>query len=266
MSSQTRLSAKRIAFLDSDLMMEDDLRPLRLHLEFLKPDLALKEEGVESTVVVFGSARLPDPETALAIMNEARRAAASDPESMEKQKTLQRSEHHVEMSRYYNEARKLGRLISENSDGRRHLIITGGGGGIMEAANRGAHDVGAKSIGLNIQLPFEQHPNPYITPDLCFRFHYFAIRKMHFLMRARALVVFPGGFGTLDELFEALTLIQTKKIAPLPILLFGQEFWRNLVNFDWLVEQGTISPSDLDLFRYVATAEEAWEIIRNEDR
>jgi uncharacterized protein (TIGR00730 family) len=164
-------------------------------------------------------------------------------------------------SRYYTEARKLGRLISENEATYKLVVITGGGFGIMGAANQGAHDVGAKSVGMNIVLPFEQEPNPYITPELSFQFHYFAIRKMHLLMRAKALVAFPGGFGTMDELFETLTLIQTHKVKPIPVLLFGREFWQKIINFEALVEEGTISPQDLNIFQYVNTAEEAWEII-----
>jgi uncharacterized protein (TIGR00730 family) len=167
----------------------------------------------------------------------------------------------VTNSRYYEEARKLGRLISENFETHRHVVMTGGGFGIMGAANQGAHDVGAKSIGMNIVLPFEQEPNPYITPELSFQFHYFAIRKMHLLMRAKALVAFPGGFGTMDELFEALTLIQTRKVKPIPVLLFGRRFWHKVINFEALVEEGTISPEDLKIFQYVSTAEEAWDII-----
>lgn len=263
-TDQTQSPAYRLAFLDEDLLLRGELRPVRLQLEMLKPELMLTEEGIASTIVMFGSARLPDPETALVRMEDARSALARDTENQDRIQELKSAERNLEMSRYYDEARKLGRLVSENTPPNSHVVITGGGGGIMEAANRGACDVDAKSIGLNIVLPFEQAPNPYITPELCFQFHYFAIRKMHFLMRAKALVAFPGGFGTLDELFEALTLVQTGKVEKLPILLFGKEFWHNLVNFDYLVDQGTISKGDLDLFRYVNTAEEAWEIIRSE--
>ncbi|MDY0163959.1 TIGR00730 family Rossman fold protein [Desulfobotulus sp.] len=261
-TEQTLSPAYRLAFLDQDLLLRSSLRPIRLQLEMMKPEIILTEEGIESTIVIFGSARLPDPDSALSQMEEARRSLAQLPEDTQRIQKMKQTERALEMSRYYDEARKLARLISDNTGPNRHVVITGGGGGIMEAANRGAFDAGAKSIGLNIVLPFEQAPNAYITPELCFQFHYFAIRKMHFLMRAKALVAFPGGFGTLDELFEALTLIQTGKMEKLPVLLFGKEFWHNLINFDYLVEQGTISASDLSLFQYVSTAEEAWEIIR----
>ncbi|TDL78421.1 TIGR00730 family Rossman fold protein [Palleronia sediminis] len=239
---QTRAPAYRLAFADDDFLCREELRPVRLQLELLKPEMALAEEGITSTVVLFGGARIPAP----ASRDEARTETLSD------------------LSRYYDEARRFARLMTERSlesDGRRHVIVTGGGPGVMEAGNRGAHEAGGRSIGLNIVLPHEQAPNAYVTPGLCFNFHYFAIRKMHFLMRARALCVFPGGFGTLDELFEALTLIQTGRMERIPVLLFGRAFWERIVNFEALAEAGTISPDDLELFAFVETAEEALETI-----
>ena len=225
---QTLSPSYRLAYRDVDFLLRDELRPARLQLELLKPELIMKEHNIENTIIVFGSAR----------------TAAN--------------------ARYYEEARRLSFLISQagkESDDLNFVIVTGGGPGIMEAANRGAFDAGAESIGLNIVLPFEQKPNDFITPELSFQFHYFAVRKMHFLIRARALVVFPGGFGTMDELFETLTLIQTRKIKPIPVLIFGREFWDRVVRFDAMVEEGVISPEDLDLFKYVETAEEACEVI-----
>jgi uncharacterized protein (TIGR00730 family) len=230
---QTRSAAYKLAFADQDFLLREELRPVRLQLELLKPELELQEHGVESTIVVFGSARIQSE--------------------------------NAEMAHYYDEARRFASIVSkanQNAGKRRFVIVTGGGPGIMEAANRGADDVDAISIGLNITLPHEQAPNRYITPDLSFQFHYFALRKMHFLMRARALVIFPGGFGTLDELFEALCLMQTKKIRPLPVLLFGEKFWRKIINFEAMVEAGTIAQEDLDLFHYVEAAEDAWHHIR----
>ncbi|HDR16725.1 MAG TPA: TIGR00730 family Rossman fold protein [Desulfobacteraceae bacterium] len=266
-SPQTRSPSYTLAYLDGNFLMRDECRPSRLQLEYLKADLVQLDHGILSTVVIFGSARIPDPETASARLAEAEEEARQNPSHPETTLAVQRARRGVANSAYYREAQKLGELISSRpgcgDDG--HLVVTTGGGpGIMEAANRGAMDAGAESVGLNIVLPFEQAPNPYITPDLNFQFHYFAIRKMHFLMRARALVVFPGGFGTLDELFEVLTLVQTHKVESIPVLLFGREFWHRLVNFEVLVEEGTISEKDLDIFRYVETAEEAWEIIQRE--
>lgn len=261
---QTESASYRLAFLDEDFILQDELRPVRLQLELLKPELLMQQHRIESTVVVFGSARLQDAETAQTRLNEAEAMLRARPKAPEAQARVTAARAAVAHSHYYEEARKLSRIISENCQCEQtntHVVITGGGPGIMEAANRGATDVQAKSIGLNIVLPHEQAPNPYITPELCFQFHYFAIRKMHFLIRARALVVFPGGYGTLDELFDALTLIQTRKIAPMPILLFGSSFWNKVIRFEALVEAGTISPQDLDLFAFVETAEEAWERI-----
>jgi uncharacterized protein (TIGR00730 family) len=261
LSPQVASPSYRLAFQDPDFLLREELRPVRLQLELLKPELTFQEQGIESTVVIFGSARTPDPEASRKLLDDAQSLSAKDPENPAVKKQLAKARKALELSRYYDEARKLGRLISTNSPPNEYVVITGGGAGIMGAANRGAHDVGAKNIGLNIVLPFEQEPNLFITPELSFQFHYFAVRKMHFLIRAKALVTFPGGFGTLDELFETLTLVQTRKVDPIPILLFGKEFWSRVIDFEFLVDQGTISPADMDYIQYVETAEEAWEII-----
>ncbi len=246
-------SAYRLAFTDTAFLLREELRPVRMQLELLKPELVQAELGIESTIVIFGSARVVAPEDAEAALDAAR--AQGDAAAVKLAETR------LAMSHFYGEARRFAALVTERS---RKLdtpiyVVTGGGPGIMEAGNRGAHDVGGKSIGLNIVLPHEQMPNPYITPELCFQFHYFALRKMHFLMRSIALVCFPGGFGTLDELFETMTLVQTGKSRRRPILLFGRAFWEKLISFDHLVETGMISPGDLKLFSFVETAEEAWE-------
>jgi hypothetical protein len=258
---QCRSASYKLAYQDVDFILRDELRPVRLQLELLKPELILQENHIESTVVIFGSARILDPATAEArlVSAEAECRRHKNDDTLKQKVDIARRA--MANSKYYDEARKLGALISSNTGKDKMVVITGGGPGIMEAANRGAHEAGIPSIGMNIVLPFEQAPNPFITPELSFQFHYFAIRKMHLLMRARALVVFPGGFGTLDELFETMTLIQTQKVKSIPILLFGQKFWERVINFNALVEEGTISPHDLDLFQYVETAEEAWEII-----
>ncbi len=258
---QCRSASYKMAFQDPDFLLRDELRPVRLQLEVLKPELILQEQHIESTVVVFGSARLPDPETAESKLVSAQAEYAKSNDDPLLAKKVDAARKALENSRYYDEARKLGHLISINTGKDKLVVVTGGGPGIMEAANRGAHEAGIPSIGMNITLPHEQVPNEYITPDLNFQFHYFAIRKMHLLMRAKSLVAFPGGFGTLDELFETLTLIQTGKVLPIPVLLFGRAFWDRIVNFEALVEEGTISAKDLDLFVYVETAEEAWELI-----
>jgi len=266
-TAQTRTPAYRLAYADTDFLLRDELRPVRLQLELLKPELLQQENGIHSTVVIFGSTRIPDAETATKRLQKAETEAAARPENSTLLRKVAIARRVLDKARYYDEARELGRMITAES---RHgegeqgdlVVITGGGPGIMEGANRGAHDAGGKSIGLNIVLPMEQSPNPYVTPELCFQFHYFAIRKMQFLMRARALVAFPGGFGTLDELFETLTLIQTKKVKPVPILLFGREYWQHIINFEALVDEGTIDPEDLDLFQYVETAQEAWSAIQ----
>lgn len=239
-TAQTLSPSYRLAYADRDFLLTDDLRGVRLMLEYLKPELSMTEHGVKSTVVVFGSTRIGERADGSA---PGRAALEGD---------------------YYAEARRFAALISTRSRNGADLecvIMTGGGPGIMEAANRGASDVGAKNIGLNIVLPREQVPNRFVTPELSFQFHYFALRKLHFLLRAKALVVFPGGYGTLDELFEALTLLQTKRIKPMPVLLFGESFWRRIVNFEAMVEVGVIAPQDAKLFTFVETAEEAAEII-----
>ncbi len=252
---QTESEAYKLAFQDTQFLLREDLRPVRFQLELLKPELLLDEARIESTLVIYGSARIPEPAAA-----EARIAAAT---SEAERRTAQRL---AANARYYDESRRLAQLASQvpaDASGNRHFVVCSGGGpSIMEAANRGAADVGAESIGLNIVLPHEQAPNHYVTPSLSFQFHYFALRKMHFLLRARAVAVFPGGFGTFDETFELLTLVQTGKIKPLPILLFGEAFWRRVVNFEALVEEGVISPGDVTLFRFVESADEAWEIIQ----
>ena len=241
---QTQSPAYKLAFNDFDFMCRDDMRPVRFQLELLKPEVMLNEYGIGSTIVLFGGARIPEP---------SKKDAA-------RTKTL------ADLSRFYDEAREFARLMtlkSMESGGRDDVIVTGGGPGVMEAGNRGALDAGGVSIGLNIVLPFEQAPNEYVTPELCFNFHYFAIRKMHFLMRAKAICVFPGGFGTMDETFEALTLIQTGRMERVPFVLFGRAFWESIINWDALADAGTISGEDLDLFRFVETAQEAMDLIEN---
>ncbi len=260
-SPQCRSSSYRLAYQDEEFLLRDELRPVRLQLELLKPELILQEHDIESTVVMYGSARFLDHDTANARLRRAKHEQRLNQTDSESARRVELARRDLENSRYYEEARRLAYLISANSGTTKLVVITGGGPGIMEAANRGALEAGALSIGMNIVLPFEQAPNPYITPDLSFQFHYFAIRKMHLLMRAKSLVAFPGGFGTLDELFETLTLIQTKKVIPIPVLLFGRQFWQKVIDFDALTEIGTISADDLNLFHYVETAEEAWDQI-----
>lgn len=254
-TAQTQSKSYKLAFQDTEFLLREELRPVRFQLELLKPEMLLDEAKVASTLVVYGSARIPAPEQADALL-----AAATDDRSRTIAERLKANSH------YYDEARKLGQLASscgiKDEHGNRHFVVCSGGGpSIMEAANRGARDMGADTIGLNIVLPHEQAPNAYVTPDLSFQFHYFALRKMHFLLRARAVAVFPGGFGTFDEFFELLTLVQTGKIEPMPILLFGKAFWERVVNFEELMLEGVISPKDLDLFQFVETAEEAWREI-----
>ena len=252
---QTEHPANRLAFQDLDFLLREDLRPVRFQLELLKPQLVMDEAKIASTFVFYGSARIPEPDKAQAMLD----LAADDEHRRIAQKL-------VDKSRWYEVARELARLASRlprDELGRRHFVVCSGGGpSIMEAANRGAADVGAESVGLNIVLPHEQAPNPYVTPSLSLQFHYFALRKMHFLLHARALAAFPGGFGTFDELFELLTLIQTGKIQPMPVLLFGRDFWERVVNFPALVEEGVISERDLSIFTYCETADEAWEKVR----
>ncbi|MDG5747663.1 LOG family protein [Qipengyuania sp. XHP0207] len=250
---QTAHPAYKLAFQDKDFLLREELRPVRFQLELLKPEMLLDEAGVGSTMVMYGSARIPPPESA-----EEALASAKDLPDDERIVV----ENLVKKSKYYGEARKLARLVTEKSiieGGKRQFVVCSGGGpSIMEAANRGASDAGGESIGLNIILPHEQAPNSYVTPYLSLNFHYFALRKMHFLLRAKAVAVFPGGFGTFDEFFELLTLIQTGKMKPMPILLFGKDFWTRVVNFEAIAEEGTISRKDLDLFRWCETADEAW--------
>ncbi|MEP0188940.1 MAG: LOG family protein [Erythrobacter sp.] len=250
---QTEHPAYKLAFRDEDFMLRDELRPVRFQLELLKPEMLLDEARVGSTMVMYGSARIPSPEAAQAKIDAAKDGSEYD------QKVAARL---AEKSKYYEEAYKLARMVSEKAiieDGKRQFVVTTGGGpSIMEAGNRGASDAGAESIGLNIILPHEQAPNTYVTPYLSLNFHYFALRKMHFLLRARAVAVFPGGFGTFDEFFELLTLIQTGKMKPIPILLFGKDFWSRVIDLEALAEEGTISKKDLDLFQWCETADEAW--------
>lgn len=249
---------------DTEFLQRDELRSVRLGLELLKPELIQTEEGIGSTIVVFGSARLKEPSAARQKLQKAEAEASSAPQDAVRRHHLAIAKRQLELSKFYDIAREFSRLVSSTCQiGGRcdYVIMTGGGPGIMEAANRGAMDVKAKSIGLNITLPHEQHPNPYITPRLSFQFRYFAIRKMHFLLRAKALVVFPGGFGTLDELFETLTLLQTGKTDRVVVVLVGREFWGRLINWQLLVECGLISQHDLELFHYAETAQEAWDIV-----
>jgi hypothetical protein len=248
-------SAYRLAFTDVDFLLREELRPIRLQLELLKPELVQDEQGVEATIVLFGSARVVAPEVAEKELAAAR--ASNEP------RALKAAETRVAMSRYYEEARRFAGIVTRRSVSlaKPIYVVTGGGPGIMEAGNRGAFEVGGKSVGLNIVLSHEQVPNRYITPELCFQFHYFALRKMHFLMRAIALVCFPGGYGTLDELFEVLTLVQTGKSRMRPILLFGREFWTRLIDFELLIDTGMISPEDIKLFHFVETAEDAWALL-----
>ena len=254
------------AYEDPALMHRPELRPIRMYLEFIKPELAQAARNIHSTVVVFGSARTLPPDVAARQLEKARAEAHNRPDDAAAQESLRRAVKRLEQSRYYGIAREFARIASAASQTeavRDFVIVTGGGPGIMEAGNRGAHDAGAQSIGLNIQLPFEQEPNPYITPELCFNFRYFGLRKMHFLMRAKALVVCPGGFGTLDELFETLTLIQTRKVPRVPVILVGRAFWEKVLNLPALADEGVICPADLALIDYAESAEEAWEKIQD---
>ena len=269
--------AYRLAFADPEFLLRRETRGIRFQLEMLKPDLGQHEQGIESTVVVFGSARFPAPEQASAALEAAesnlaqlrQSAAPGEPAALDlkvAQDAIQVAQRHMRNAHYYDQARLFARLVAGHSNPRplseQLFICTGGGPGIMEAANRGAQEMGAPTVGLNIVLPHEQSGNPYVSPSLNFKFHYFALRKMHFMMRAKALVAFPGGFGTLDELFEVITLVQTGKAKPVPIILFGSDYWKRLVDFDVLVEEGAISPDDLKLFEYVDDPQVAWDAIR----
>ena len=269
--------AYRLAFADPEFLLRRETRGLRMQLEMLKPEMEQHAQGIENTIVVFGSARFPAPEQADAALKAAESNLAQisqlsghDPQAAQDlaaaQDALALAQRHVRNAHYYNQARLFARLVAGHSNPRplseQLFICTGGGPGIMEAANRGAQEMGAPTVGLNIVLPHEQSGNPYVSPSLNFKFHYFALRKMHFMMRAKALVAFPGGFGTLDELFEVITLVQTGKAKPVPIVLFGTDYWKRLINFDVLIEEGAISPNDVKLFEYVDDPQVAWDIIR----
>ena len=249
--------AYRLAFADPEFLLRRETRGIRMQLEMLKPELAQHEQGIENTVVVFGSARFSSMEDARRIMEQARTDNNAS--------AINLAERHLRNAHYYEQARQFGRIVATQGAAmparERMYVCTGGGPGIMEAANRGASEVGALTVGLNIALPHEQSGNRYLTPSLSFKFHYFALRKMHFMMRAKAMVAFPGGFGTLDELFEVITLVQTKKSKPIPIILFGSEYWKRLLNLEVLVEEGAISPEDLNLFQYCDNPQEAWDAI-----
>ncbi|MEJ2060186.1 MAG: TIGR00730 family Rossman fold protein [Gammaproteobacteria bacterium] len=250
---------------DVDFLNRDDTRGLRLQVDYLKPEFLLEQHGIDHTIVVFGSTRIPEPASAQRRLARVRKALDAAPDDAHLQRQLRVAQRLEAKSHYYDTAREFGRLVGSSGHGpadSRVVVMTGGGPGMMEAANRGAFDVGAKSVGLNINLPHEQYPNPYITPDLCFRFHYFALRKLHFLLRAKALVAFPGGYGTFDELFETLTLIQTRKIRPVPVILVGKDYWRRAIDVEFLVEEGVIDSEDRELFWFAETAEDIWEGIQ----
>ncbi|UCE04151.1 MAG: TIGR00730 family Rossman fold protein [Candidatus Latescibacterota bacterium] len=253
------------AYEDVDFLMRHDLRSVRLELELLKPELILRQHRIRSTIVVFGGTRIVEESLARRRVEALEQELQRSGTNAELERRLGVARRVLAKSRYYDEAREFARLVSSTCQTQGecdYVIVTGGGPGVMEAANRGAYDVQAKSVGLNITLPLEQRPNSYISPELCFQFHYFAIRKLHFLLRAKALVAFPGGYGTLDELFEALTLVQTHKMRALPVVLFGRDFWEKAIDFEFLAQEGTISWKDLDLFRFAETAAEAWEKIQ----
>jgi hypothetical protein len=253
----------RRADTDIDFLAEDDLRGVRLQIDYLKPELLLREHEIKQAIVVFGSTRICEPTAALRKVEALRALLSADADNNDLKRKLRVAERILGKSHYYEVAREFGRLVGRNPNAREHRtsIVTGGGPGMMEAANRGTFDVGAKSVGLSISLPHEQYPNPYVTPELCFSLHYFALRKLHFLLRAKALVAFPGGYGTLDELFEVLTLIQTRKIKPIPVVLVGEAYWRRAVDIDFLVDEGVIDSEDRDLFWFAETAEEIWSDI-----
>jgi len=256
----------RLAEQDQAFFERDEVRGLRLQIEYLKPEMLLQEYGIRDTVVVYGSTRIPEPALAARHVEALRRARDANPNDVGSARKLAAAERILAKSHYYDVAREFGRLVGNSGQGgapSRLVIMTGGGPGIMEAANRGAFDVGAKSVGLNISLPHEQYPNPYITPELCLRFHYFALRKLHLLLRAKALVAFPGGYGTLDELFEVLTLVQTRKIKPLPIVLVGEDYWRRVFDLEFLVDEGVIDAEDRELFWFAEAATEIWDGIRH---
>lgn len=264
---QSSSPSYRLAFYDNDFMARDELRPVRLQLELLKPEILQQDFNIHSTVVIFGGTRIKDEASARESLTKAEQKLLANPEDSLLQRKVRIATRVLDKSHYYEDARKLAHIITRESQVNERgpcemVVVTGGGPGLMEAANRGAYEAGGKSIGLNIVLPHEQAPNPYVTPELSFQFHYFAVRKMHFMMRAKALVAFPGGFGTLDELFETLTLIQTGKMAPVPILLFGRDYWERIIDFEAIVDEGTIDVDDLKLFSFVESADEAWALIK----
>lgn len=247
---------------DVEFLQSDETRGLRLHLDYLKPQLLLDQEDIRQTIAVFGGTRIQEPAAARRKVEELRAAQAGDPTNAELARRLGMAKRLLAKSEYYDVAREFGQLVARNGKGgtaNRLVVVTGGGPGIMEAANRGAYDIGANTVGLNIRLPHEQYPNPYITPGLCFRFHYFALRKLHFLLRAKALVAFPGGYGTLDELFTTLALVQTRSIKPVPVVLVGERYWRQVFNAEFLVEEGVIDPEDRELFWFAETAQDIWD-------
>jgi uncharacterized protein (TIGR00730 family) len=249
---------------DVDFLNEYETRGVRLQIDYQKAEMLLEQEGIQQSIVLFGSARLSTPKSAQQKLTEIESELENDPKNPHLQQQKAIALRILSNSKYYVEARKFGKLVGESGQGPcdcRLILMTGGGPGLMEAGNHGAYDVGAKSVGLNITLPYAQNPNSYVTPELCFRFHYFAMRKLHFVMRAKALVAFPGGYGTLDELFNLLTLVQTQKIEPVPIVLVGKEFWSKAINFDFLIEEGVIAKKDRELFSITDTAQEAWDII-----
>ncbi len=254
----------RLAEKDTEFLARPELRGVRLQLELLKPELILQEHNIRSTIVVFGGTQIVSPEEARRRLDYARHMLQKHPEHPRWQRAVARAERIVEKSHYYEHARQFAYLVSRcccRQEECHYVIVTGGGPGIMEAANRGAYEAGAKTVGLNITLPAEQIPNPYITPELCFQFHYFAIRKMHFLLRARAVVIFPGGFGTLDELFDALTLRQVRRMQEIPIVLYGREYWQRVIDFQTLADEGVIADEHLDLIQFAESPQEAWETI-----
>jgi uncharacterized protein (TIGR00730 family) len=254
----------KLAEVDVEFLGRKENRPLRMQLELLKTETMLQEHGIDSTIVVFGGTQIVPREQAEMVLREARLNAERDPGNPKLQRTVQRAERILAKCRYYDEAREFSRLVytaQKSNEPRKLVIMTGGGPGIMEAANRGAFEIGAQSVGLNIDLPHEQEPNPYITPSLCFQFHYFAMRKFHFILRAAALVVFPGGFGTLDELFDTLCLRQTRRMQQIPVILYGREYWTSIIDFKRLADEGVVDDEDLKLIDYAETPQEAWDII-----
>ncbi len=261
----TQSPSYRLAYEDLDFLNSPRLRAARMELEVLKTELTLEDYRIQNTIVVFGSTRIVEPAEACRRLEAAQRRLAEQPGNAACQRAVAQAERIVAKSSYYDSAREFARLVSQNgyAEGKPHFtVMTGGGPGIMEAANRGAQDVGAQSVGLNIALPMEQTPNPYITPELCFQFRYFAIRKFHFVLRAMALVVFPGGFGTVDELFEVITLRQTNRMQHIPVILVGREYWNRAIDFAFLADEGVITDDDLKLFEFADTARGAWTIIR----